>query len=95
MSDRLHHKLDPRGRSALRRETLPPTVQVMVRTDRALSDEEKSALEKAGYTVDFATGNVSTGHIDKGRLAGLADLAFVRRIEVSRQIYQESSNEEE
>jgi hypothetical protein len=91
----LDHKLDARGRRQLSRGELAGDVELMVRTEFEVTSSEQETLCEAGLKVHFVSGNVLSGAVAAERLAEVAELPFVRRIEVSRALYPEDDSASE
>ena len=86
----LRRKLDARSRRRLRRGELSGEVSMLVRLQEVASVEQKRRLEDVGCRVQYETGDVLTAEAPVERLEELAELSFVRRIELSRPLFQES-----
>jgi hypothetical protein len=69
---------------------------VLVRTSRPVSSDDRSTIESLGVTVRTVAGDVLTAHVPVDRLQELADLEVVAYIEVSRPLMPEGlpTNEE-
>ena len=86
--DEIHKKCDIAAREALASGDPEQRLEVLVRvagSTRSVRDE----LERSGLEVHSATGPIATGIITAGRIAQLAALPFVRRVELSRALYSE------
>lgn len=83
-------KLDPRGRRRLAKDELAGRLEVLVRADGPLGPGEREALREAGFEIAVVLGDVLTGAVETADLGTVAELPFVRRIELSRTLYRES-----
>lgn len=88
-SPNLDRKLDARGRRRLSKGDLAGDVELMVRTEATPTSAEQETLREVGVDIHFVTGNVLSGAARAERLAAVAELPFVRRIEVSRTLHPE------
>jgi hypothetical protein len=96
MSDILRKKLDPRGRRQLAEGTYTGTLEALIRTAAPVTPEQELALRQAGCEIRSIAGDVVSGRIaDSMRLEEIARLIFVRKIELSRPMYQEGSGANE
>ena len=89
----LRKKLDARTRRRLDRDELGEHCEVLLRTEAPPSESERLELDKLGVTTYAQVGNVISARIPSDRLMDLARLDFVRRIEISRDLYQEGRGE--
>lgn len=90
MSDILWKKLDARGRRQVTEGIHTGAVEALIRTEAPLTPEQELELQQAGYEIRSAAGDVLSGWIaDTARLEEIASLPFVRKIELSRPMYQE------
>ena len=88
-SSMLDRKLDPRGRRSLSKGEIAGDVELMVRTDTEVTPTEQQTLREAGLDIHFVTGNVLSGSLPAEQLTSIAELPFVRRIELSRALFPE------
>jgi hypothetical protein len=89
----LDRKLDPRGRRRLSSGELVGDVELLVRTEAEVTTDDRESLQRAGLDVHYVTGNVLSGAVSAGKLAAVAELPFVSRIEVSRALFSEDPEE--
>jgi hypothetical protein len=90
MSDTLSKKLDPRGRRQLAQGMYTGAVEALIRTEGPVTPEQVLELQRAGCEVRSVAGDVLSGWIpDSNRLEEIAQLTFVRTIELSRPMYSE------
>jgi len=89
VGDELRKKLDARGRRRLARGGLTGRVEILLRTESEMTPEQRAQLVRVGCQVHFETGNVLSAAGAVERLEELAALPFVRRIELSRPMFQE------
>jgi len=61
-------------------------VGVLVRTAEPLTDPERAQLESAGMVLGTVAGDVVTGRLRACDAVAIAELAFVRRIELARDV---------
>lgn len=84
----LLNKIDARGRHGLLEGDLEGSVEVMIRTAAPLTPVQRRDLQTAGFQAHFASGTVLSGAVaNASLLAELAELPFVSRIEVSRDVF--------
>jgi hypothetical protein len=96
MSDILRKKLDARGRRQLAEGTHTGAVEALIRTEAPVTPEQELALRRAGAEIRSVAGDVLSAWIaDIARLEEIASLTFVRKIELSRPLYQEGSSTHE
>jgi hypothetical protein len=82
--------MDPRGRQELSRGTIKGSVEALIRTEGPVTQEQQTDLQAAGFRTHFAIDNVLGGEVqDTDRLADVAELPFVREIELSRPMFKE------
>ena len=89
MSEALQKKLDARARFRLPRGELKGLLEVLIRTAAPLNSEQQAALYQAGGKVRNMTGNVLSATVNATSLEDVARLPFVRKIELSRLMYNE------
>ena len=90
MSEALRKKLDARAQFQLLRVGLKGELEVMLLTAAPPTLEQQVELRNAGCNTQDIIGNVLSGTIDDAsHLEDLADLPFVRKIEVSRTMFSE------
>lgn len=85
----LRKKLDARGRRRLAQGESSGSVEFLLRTESNLTAEQREQLSGAGCQVHFETGNVLSAAGAVEHLPEIAALDFVRRIELSRSMFQE------
>ncbi len=69
---------------------------MLICTEAPVTPEQQLALQLAGCEIRAVADNVLSGSVaDSTRLEEIADLTFVRKIELSRPIYQEGSSSNE
>ncbi|OUL20456.1 hypothetical protein [Nostoc sp. 106C] len=87
----LKHKLNARSKYQLERGNLSGDVEVLIRTQRPPNHDQQKQMREAGYRQRTRVGNVLSGVvIDVCHLENLAKLPFVRKIELSTPMFQES-----
>lgn len=90
MINPLMKKIDARGRYQLKRNQLSGKLEVMVLTTRRPTFEQRQELQAAGCSTRFELGNVLTCSIsDVAHLEVVARLPFVRKIELSRSMFED------
>jgi len=72
----------------------PQPVSVLVQIDGSLGPERRSQLEAVGTEVRTVAGDVVTATVPSSEIRQVAELNFVRSLEVSRALYPESETEE-
>lgn len=72
----------------------PQLVSVLVQIVGRLGPERRSQLEAVGAEVRTVAGDVVTATVPVGEIRQVAELDFVRSLEVSRPLYPESESEE-
>ncbi|MGK7943766.1 MAG: hypothetical protein AB4058_04790 [Microcystaceae cyanobacterium] len=93
MTNALKRKLDAKGRYRLRKKQFGDGIPILVRTATNPSTEQQESLNLAGYHYRVVVGDILSGYVeDIEHLEKLADLPFVRQIEVSAPLYAEKSN---
>lgn len=91
MTTVLKTKLNARGRHQLEEGTFNGPIEVLIRTDKQPSPQQQKELQAAGYSTRAAVGNVLSGAVtDAEDLEQVAQLPFVRKIELSSPMFQES-----
>ena len=93
ISDVLRRKLDSRGRRALTQGKAGDTVECLIRTNEPVTHAMRTELSNAGCTARTATGAVLSAVADAKRLDEVAQLPFVLRIELSRDMFEELNNQ--
>jgi len=86
---KLSRKLDARAQIQIATGELGDDLEVMLRLDEDLTNDQQRSLENAGCTFKSAHGKVVIGQSKRIALEDIAELDFVQRIEVSRTLYQE------
>lgn len=71
-----------------------PLVSVLVQISGGLGPERRSRLEAVGTEVRTVAGDVITATLPSSEIRQLAELDFVRYIEMSRPLYPESEGED-
>lgn len=89
MSGALQKKLDARARFQLPRGELKGLVEVLIRTAAPLSQQQQAELFRAGGKVRAVMGNVLSATVSANALEAVAQLPFVRKIELSRTMFNE------
>lgn len=89
MGETLQKKLDARARFQLPRGELKGLVEVLIRTVAPLSPQQQAELFQAGGKVRAVMGNVLSATINAASLEAVAQLPFVRKIELSRTMFNE------
>lgn len=85
VSDILLQKLSARDRHHARRGGMTGPIEVLLHTDAPLSPEREELLRQAGGEPRFPTHTVlSVGLDDAARLEDIAQLPFIRRIDLDR-----------
>ncbi|MDJ0508708.1 MAG: hypothetical protein QNJ64_05585 [Crocosphaera sp.] len=92
MTNALKQKLDAKGRYRLRKRDFSDAIPILVRTATNPSSEQQERLNLAGYHYRVVVDDVLSGYVDDlEHLEKLADLSFVRQIEVSAPLYAEKN----
>ncbi|MGH8059956.1 MAG: hypothetical protein ACREOH_22410 [Candidatus Entotheonellia bacterium] len=89
MSETLQKKIDTRGRRQLAQGMLTGQVEVLIRTEVPPSSQQQRDLLASGCIVRSIVGNVLSAVVDVARLEEVAQLPIVRKIELSRPMFQE------
>jgi len=89
MSDVLRKKVDARGRHQLAQGTLTGMIEALIRTEAPPTPHQQQAILAAGCVIRSIVGNVLSAATDAARLEDLAQLPFVRKIELSRPMFEE------
>lgn len=89
MMKRVQKKLNAWGRHLLDKGDLSGEVEVLVRTEKPLSDPQRKEMTAVGYRSRSIVGNVLSGIIDVKNLEKIAEFDFVRQIELSTPMFQE------
>lgn len=84
-------KLDARGRWLLRKLSPDAVVEILLRLEYDPDPAQLETLREAGCLIDSAAGNVLAARVSVGALARLAELPFVRSIQLSRDLFGEGS----
>ena len=71
----------------------PQLVSVLVQISGGLGPERRSKLEEVGTEVRTVAGDVITATLPSSEIHHLAELDFVRFVEMSRALYPESESE--
>ena len=82
-------KLDARARFGLPRGEFEGLVEVLIRTSAPIDSEQRAELDRAGGTVRTVVGNVLSATVNAASLETVARLPFVRKIELSRTLFNE------
>ena len=82
-------KLDARARFQLPRGELKGLVDVLIRTAMPISPQQRVELFQAGGKVRSVVGTVLSATINAASLEAVARLPFVRKIELSRSMFDE------
>ena len=90
LSELLREKVDARGRYQLAQGLVKGLVEVLVRTEVSLTHQQQLELLEAGCVIHSIVGNVLSARTDVARLEGIAQLPFVRKIELSRAMFEET-----
>jgi hypothetical protein len=69
-----------------------PQVEILVRINSTLEASQRSQLEAAGMQIRGLMGEVVVGVIDLRQIPRIAELEFVRYIELSSHVYPHSSS---
>jgi hypothetical protein len=86
-------KVDPQSRRRLREEAVNRPIEVLIRLDAPPTDAHRRELMGLGCEPVSTAGNVISARIaDPASVRTLAELSFVRRIDVSRTLYPESAD---
>lgn len=89
MSENLSKKLDARGLHQLERG-LSGAVDVLIRTITPPTAQQRRELLEAGCVPRSVVGNILSATVPNvARLEDLARLPFIRRIEMSRAMFEE------
>jgi pentose-5-phosphate-3-epimerase len=72
----------------------PQLVSVLVQIDGSLGPERRSQLEAVGTEVRTVAGDIVTATVPSSEIRQVAELNFVRSLEVSRPLYPETEGEE-
>ena len=89
MHEALAKKLDARARFQLPRGELKGLVEVLIRTSGPLDSKQQAELFRAGGKVRTMMGNIVSATLNATSLEAVAQLPFVRRIELSRTMFNE------
>ncbi len=89
MREALAKKLDARTRFQLPRGELKGFVEVLIRTAAPMDSGQKAELSRAGGQVRTMIGNVVSATMNATSLEAVAQLPFVRKIELSRTMFNE------
>jgi hypothetical protein len=91
----LDDKLNARARIQMAVGELPDNLEIMVRLEGELTEEQASALKKVGCKVKSLMRNVVVASSRREDLERLADYGFVKRIEVSQPLHGEETGPRE
>jgi hypothetical protein len=94
MREALAKKLDARARFQLPRGELKGVVEVLIRTSGPLGPEQQAELFRVGGKVRSMMGNIVSATVNATALEALAQLSFVRKIELSRTMFNEYRRKE-
>ena len=89
MNQATRKKLDPRARLRLPHGELQGVVEVLIRTTTPLDSRQRAEFVRAGGTVRTVFRNVLSATVDAASLDAVAQLPFVRKIELSRNMFKE------
>ena len=89
MNQALRRKLDARARFDLPRGELKGVIEVLIRTAAPIDSQQKAELFQAGGRVRTVMGNVLSATVNAASLETVAQLPFVRKIELSRAMFNE------
>jgi hypothetical protein len=79
-------KIDPALLMSIQQSGQPEQpMDVLIRTQGAIDATQRAALEERGARIGSVMGDVLTARIPARAVAGIANLEFVVRIEISRQ----------
>jgi len=79
-------KIDPALLMSIQQSGQPEQpMDVLIRTQGAIDATQRAALEGRGARIGSVMGDVLTARIPAGAVAGIANLEFVIRIEISKQ----------
>lgn len=82
----IQQKIDPELIMTIQQSGQPEQpLDVLIRTQGAIDATQRAALEARGAMIGSVMGDVLTARIPAGAVAGIANLEFVVRIEISRQ----------
>jgi len=84
----IRQKCDVAAREVLESNDPTRRLEVLVRIAGS-APSLQAELERSGLEVHSTTGPIATGVIAAGKLEQLAALPFVRRVELSRALFQE------
>jgi hypothetical protein len=83
-------KLDARSRFELVRGDYKGPIDALLRLEGPPTKQHREALQHVGCEITATMGAVVSISIDSARLQELADLPFVRSIEMARPLFPES-----
>jgi hypothetical protein len=89
MNQATRKKLDPRARFRLPHAELKGLVEVLIRTVTPLDSHQRAEFARAGGTIRTTIGTTTSATVDANSLETLARLPFVRKIELSRTMFNE------
>jgi hypothetical protein len=79
-------KIDPALLMTIQQSGQPEQpVDILIRTQGAIDTTQRAALEGRGARIGSVMGDVLTARVPSRAVAGIANLEFVVRIEISRQ----------
>ena len=89
MGQATRKKLDARARFRLPQGDLKGVVEILIRTAAPIDSHQRAELVRAGGTVRTVVGNVLSATTNASSLETIAQLPFVRKIELSRTMFNE------
>jgi hypothetical protein len=99
MSDEVRKKMNALSRRQLQHVEAGKGIEVLIRLGAPITNSERRQLAEAGCEAFSEAGTIVSARIaDASRVQEVARLPFVRRIDISRDLYQEqteSANPEE
>ena len=87
----LDDKLDARARIQLETGELPEELELMIKVEETLSEVQRKTLADIGCRLMGEIGSVIVAKVKTDRLVLLAECAFVRRIEVARELFSDDT----
>lgn len=90
--DQLQEKLDSKSKIQLALDELGDDLMLLLKVEKALTEEQSKCLEGDGCVLLSSTGQVVAAKSKKEALVSIAKHAFVKRIEVSKDLYFEGKN---
>ena len=92
---KLTKKLDALAQIQLAMGELPEEIDLMLRLDEHITEEQQEALEQAGCKLQVNRGKVVVGRSKRSSLPKIAEKEFVKRIELSKPMHAEPGSDEE